>query len=272
MHSGRQFNALTPHSRVVANFVAFNEAEEGAGMYFGGAQDCENVAVVRGNIVYDNDASVAGGGVWGPRGRLENNTIYGNDAPDGAGIYSDWWPSSPCTDYVLQNLILWANSDGGSLGTQIEGSAASYIVYSAVDATTNPAGGGDSTNLGRWGSSSPILASGANGPDFLSTTFNTGSPNWSTFLHLDDSSPMIDRGQESILEYAAEVMSTIPTDPGFQYVFQLDFDGQISPIDIPSVGTEFNTGSDPDFIPMDIGADEYPTEVATFHYWWQAHE
>jgi len=243
---------------VQSNFFAFNEADYGGAMMLGGGYvttpSGNEWGVVRGNILYSNTAHIEGGGSQAQRGRWENNTIYDNTAPTGSGMSLDFWDA----EFVNQNNILWANGSG----SQIEGTGAGNIVYSAIDETVNPGGAG---NIGPF--------SGMNDPKFLSTTFNTADPNWDTFLHLDNASntnPLVDAGQPNVDAYADEVKIQFGTPPDdFDYVFQWDFDRQWAPVDVQSQGTDFDIASPSDTIPMDIGADEWPTDPANFVFWWE---
>jgi hypothetical protein len=212
--------------------------------------------VVRGNIMYDNTASVRGGASVYQRGRWENNTIFGNSAPVGSGMYLDFWDS----EFVNQNNILWNNGTGA----EIEGTAGvDQIRYSAIEMATNPAGGGDTSNVGPWlGSAWDDVAD----LGFLSTTFNTSSPNWAEFLHLGDNSPLRDKGQPDFDDgYDPSVKTN-------DYIFQFDFDRQWAPVDIEDYGNEWDPDAQPDPIeevPMDIGADEWPTDPQSFVFWWE---
>lgn len=268
--------ALYGCHEVQSNFFAFNQADYGGVALFGatyvgtpnGADS--DWGVVRGNIMYANTAYIEGGASDDMRGRWENNTIYANDAPVGSGMNGDLWYAGK---FYNQNNILWANTTGA----QIEGVGNDQIRYSAIDSTTNPAGSGDNTNLGRWGTSNPLLPNDPNGPGFITVAFTETSPNWATFLHLDRSggftSPMIDNGQPDVNAYDPSVKnSNFSGSNGKSYVFQLDFDGQLSPIDVPGVGTEYYNDPNPLVplpIPMDIGADEWPTDPVNFSFWWE---
>jgi len=244
--------ALYSCHEVLSNFFAFNEADYGGAMMLGGGYvttpSGNEWGVVRGNILYSNTAHTEGGGSHSQRGRWENNTIYDNTAPTGSGMMLDFWD----TEFVNQNNILWANGSG----SQFEGTGAGNIVYSAIDEASNPGGVG---NLGPF--------NGVNDPGFLSTTFNTADPNWDTFLHLDNSgnaNPLVDAGQPDIGAYSDDVKTS-------NYVFQWDFDRQWAPVEVPGQGNDW----DPSLplnqrsLPMDIGADEWPTDPANFVFWWE---
>ncbi len=255
--------ALYHCHEVQSNFLAFNGAGYSGAIAYGGFSVIEGHdeiwGVVRGNIMYANTASVRGGGCTGVYGRWENNTIFGNSSPQGSGMYLGSWNA---TEYVNQNNILWNNGTGA----EIEGTAGvDQIRYSAIEMATNPAGGGDTTNVGPWlGSAWDDVAD----LGFLSTAFNASSPNWAEFLHLGNSSPLRDIGQKGITKYAEEVRFYTPAG---LYVFQFDFDRQWAPVEVPGVGFDYDP-SDPmeeRTLPMDIGADEWPTDPESFVFWWQ---
>jgi uncharacterized membrane protein len=93
-------------------------ADYGAGVYVGSAV----TATIQNNVIYRNDATVAGGGVYNDGGAaiLQHDTIYSNTANRGAGICS-------AGQATLGNTLLVGNAatlDGGGVLTDTGGSFA----------------------------------------------------------------------------------------------------------------------------------------------------
>jgi hypothetical protein len=91
---------------VLAGFTLQN----GQAFYGGGIRGEGTCAAIRNNIITNNSAEWHGGGVSGCEGILENNTIYGNAAFEGAGL-------AYCGGTIRGNIITGNTStgDGGGL-------------------------------------------------------------------------------------------------------------------------------------------------------------
>lgn len=101
---------------VSRNFIRGNDAASGGGLSFDGAGAAggggRNYPPIDNNIIWENTATVAGGGVYFAsvqplhRPTFANNTVYGNAAPSGGGLYV-----SSSEKPVVMNCVLWANGD-----------------------------------------------------------------------------------------------------------------------------------------------------------------
>ena len=176
---------LTPIYAVIRqNYIAHNSAQRGGAMANCGVTTANGSGTIQSNILYGNDASVNGGGLYAcNNGAIENNTIYANTAPSGA--YGGIYQCSTATN-KLRNNILWANTPN-----QID-SGSTLPRYCCIQSWT---GGG-------VGNIAPADSNPAgNGPKFLSVS---ESDSWESFLHLNQStSSCVDAGEtDSTVETA----------------------------------------------------------------------
>lgn len=253
---------------IVENIVANNQSELGGGMAFEG----DHTPMVQGNIIYGNSA-VDGGGIYveSSVARIENNTIYGNVANTGmrGGVYYSGTDGAS-DGFFFQNNVVWQNTGAPAVGSQISTNIRPF--YCAIEVNTVPALG--TGNIGPWTGSGVVLAD----LKFASTTLFPGggaTPDFRNFLHIQqNTSKLIDAGNH---ERDAYDSSNYGSDGIKEYVFTKDFDDELSPIDIPGKGTEhLDPTPIPNHysIPLDIGADEFPTEPGGqgFSIWWETRQ
>lgn len=188
-------------------------------------------------------------------------------------------------NFVFQNNIVWANDGNDTNGTdEISpglgnlvddlggGQTRSRMVFCALEV--------DETEQGFYSihSSNVTLNSSGlgstQGNELQFKSVDSANIDYLSYLHIDSSSVCVDAGQTSVFAY--EDLSF--ADPGNRnnsnYIAR-DFDNQLGYIDIDNVGTDyvaFNPIPDPDVqraLPVDIGADEFPTGESGFIYWWE---
>lgn len=119
------------------NTISGNSAVSGGGLLV-----WTSSATLSGNIIRDNPATTAGGGVnclGSPSPTLTGNTISGNSAPDGGGVYSD--NSSP----VLTDNTISGNSAARGGGVYCYGAGSSPSLTGNIirdNTAADDAGGG----------------------------------------------------------------------------------------------------------------------------------
>lgn len=232
---------------IQANFIGENSANNGGGLWL-----CDTE--IRSNIIWNNVATTLGGGLHecgtllNPLHIIEQNTIYGNRAGDGFGMYD-------CDPGTNRNNILWANTDLlGAGGEQMKFST--EPVNCAVDQSADPGGINNIGPNAAW--SFPVAVTDLK---FVSEalvdpmfTQSSQSMNWHEFLHIDGTSACIDSGQ------------TLGNPPN---IFR-DIDDKLGPLD----------GNSSSSIERDIGAHEYPSPITIEDdgandlrilepYWWK---
>ena len=219
--------------------------------------------LIQSNVISGNRAEGGnGGGIYTAVGSIIGNTIYGNRAESAAYGVANSVKAGGGVEF--RDNIVWDNTDlFGSLntrraaGNQVTKSAANDdFDYSAISETVVPSGTG---NIGPWATSSPKLVTNSD-VGFVSTTLTaTGSGyptyNWGTFLHILETSPLVNRGDPN---------GDVNSDPdpldttNYALRYFRDVDDQVGPLGVvvkqDSVDSEFK-----DFYVCDIGADEAPT-------------
>lgn len=144
------------------NYIACNTAASGGGAAYCGSTAAG--AAIRSNVVYSNVGTEEGGGLYDCAGLIENNTVYGNAAPEGQGgglMFCYYFVAA------IRNNIVWGNSGGQVV----------WCVTPSYCCIQDWQGGGTG-NID-------------DDPLFLSTDPGDG---WDQFLHLEGNSPCIDAG------------------------------------------------------------------------------
>ncbi len=118
------------NSDIVNNIIIGNRA----GQFGGGLQISSSDAIVMNNIIAYNDGGEKGGGIWisktdSTMPDISNNTIYGNTALRGGGIFTQFKGNAK-----VYNTILWGNvaPDGPQIYLSAESDVSSLTISSST--------------------------------------------------------------------------------------------------------------------------------------------
>ena len=169
--------------------VSGNQAgQDGGGIFavFDSAPQLTNA------LISGNKATGFGGGIAFQSGSTQtrvftNTTITGNDAGSrGGGIYKP-------NDVELRNTIIWNNRDQSGTGTQ--DASMSDFFSSSIEVNDSLVQGFGANELPGTGALDGTT--NANNPQFITSISPIGAPNAGGNLRLQDSSPLIDAGNDT---------------------------------------------------------------------------
>jgi uncharacterized repeat protein (TIGR01451 family) len=198
---------FTPTEQVYDNQIFANTASQGGGVYNAGGQ-----IILDDNVLRDNQAT-SGGAFYHAGGTsvLQNNIIRDNDATDGAGVYND---SSALT---VRHNTLYANAasgNGGGLYSTNGAPAVANNIFADNTASTGQAVYGPLSL--DYNDAYPPAADAYAGGAAAGSHSLAEDPRFVNAaggdFHLQDTSPVIDRG-----------------DPAMEPIF--DFEGHLRPGD-----------------------------------------